>query len=543
MLRQISYLLCLILVALILPSALLHTAAQNIKPVLVLFHDIEEDSSNLADAGNSALQTGLFAEVVLTDYDWKNETVPEAAARLFKELTSTLNDARFVLYGFGKGGLIAEWIASRVREADGRIARVITVDTAFDGLQKPGLDMSAPGLQDIAPTSPTLQSLRSAPLNNIASVEFIRLWERGNEVVIQDSALRKPSGGEARTSQLVVRTKPFDPREVIPEMLAQAKKDFESEQFAKVVDACRYILKVEPKHGETNGLLGMSLYNSAMQEADQAQAAERFGESIQYLAAGLADGMEYKMPAAHHHNFGTTPFGPVTIGDVCYGRMFFSKGVFGFVSADNPAHRFLIPVSKVYGLSFDPNGSGRLHLEVGYTSWRGKEEKRRQYNFLPVRVTKSTTILPLRSSTPLGINKIGCNQGEGCHLSLQALYRFIAESQKLPNTSDPTMVGGQPETIETVHYALRAKNKHAGVMSFSASGLQWKETSSNADPKHNFTVPWEGVRMVSGMPWGLQLMFEDNKKLKRYLIECDTDQAMEIAKLLIKHGGVSTQPW
>ena len=517
--------------------------AQDARPILVVFHGIGESGADLSDVGASAFQTGSFSEVILTEYDWRTETVPAASARIFNVLIAARVQSKFVLYGFNKGGLIAEWIATRVKEAEGRIVRVITIDAPFEGVQGPVNGMNNAVIEDMAPNASTLQVLKTAPLNNIRAIEFVRVWEKNSALVRQDAALRKPIGGENNTSQLIVRTKPFDPHEVIPEILEQARKDFKAEQFPNVIEACRYILKAEPKHGEANALLGLSLYNSAMHEADQARATESFAESVRYLAVGASDGMEYKMPVAHHHNMGVTQFGALAIGDVCYGQMIISQGMFGFMSNDDARHRFLVPISWIRDLSFESNGSGRLHLEIGFRFSRAKEEKLKAYNFLPVRVTKSTTILPLQSTTPIGVNNIACNQGEGCNLGLQALYRLIGEVRKLPEVSlSIAQDSGITENIETTHFAVRAKNKHAGVMSFSTTGLQWRETGSNSDPKHDFSVSWEKVKDVSYMPFGLILLIEDNKKKRMHWIECDTDRMVGIVKQVLKHAKFSPRP-
>ena len=509
-----------------------HVIAQDAKPVLVIFHDVEESSGDLADTGNSALQTKLFAEVVLTDYDWKQETVPEAATRLFKTLTASFDKTQFVLYGFGKGGLIADWIATQVKEAEGRIVRVITVDTAFDGLQKPGLEMDSPGLRDIAANSPTLQTLRSSPANNIAKIEFIRLCEKDNRLVVQNSALRKPPGGEAQTSQLIVRTKPFDPHEVIPEMLVQARKDYETKQYNRVIEACRYILKTEPKHAEANSLLGLSLFSAGQVESDVAKAAELFNDSLQYLTNATAEGRLFWFPVAHHHSLGLAPGALFVANDLCYGRLVIDKNTIAFDPDGFSTHLFLAPIGKV-SAQFLASDVGTLHLEADFARGKGKE-KHKVYNFFAYQVRMSTSFTQIAPGAPVGSNQASCD--ERCPLTSQTLARLITKIQQLPVEKE----GPKKDIrIEAAHYAVRAKNKHIGKLIFSQDGLRWEEVSNNPDSKHNFFMPWaslERVYMLTGLY--VELAYKENKKNKTFQIAINGNGPIRLVKMIYEYSGI-----
>lgn len=522
----------LVLGILLLSFTFVQAEDQSAKPVLVIFHDVEESSDDLTDAGSSALRTDQFAEVVLTDYDWKKETVPEAAARLFRELTQSLDNTRFVLYGFGKGGLIAEWIATRLKESDGRIVRVITVDTAFDGLKRPGLEMDSPGLQDIAPNSSTLHTLQSAPVNSIAKIEFIRLWERNNTVVVQDSALRKPSGGEAATSQLIVRTKPFDPHEIIPEMLAQARKDYETKQYNKVIEACRYILKAEPKHAKGNSLLGLSLFSSGQVEADVNKAAELFNESLKYLTNAIAVGEGFQFSIAHHHSFGIVPGVLFVANDLCYGKLMIDRDTVAFDSNSDSSHIFLAPINKV-SAQFIASEVGTLHIEADFDRGTGKE-KHKVYNFFANQVRMSTSFTQVAPGAPVGSNQATCD--ERCPLTSQTLTQLVNKVQQLP-----LQPKGPKKKIwrEAVHYAVLAKNKHVGKLTFSEDGLYWEETSNNPDPKHNFSMPWaslEKVYMSTGLY--IELIFKENKKSKTFQIAVNGNDTLRLVKMIYQYSGV-----
>lgn len=532
MLNQKSNFSHLVFAVLLLSFTFVQSTAQNTKPVLVIFHDLEETSEDLADAGNSALQTGQFAEVVLTDYDWKMETVADAAARIFRELTKKLDKEQFVLYGFGKGGLVAEWIATRVKEADARIARVITVDAPFDGLQKPGLEINSPGLQDVTPNSPTLQALRSAPLNNTIAIEFIRLWEKGNAVVVQNSALRKPTGGENQTSQLIVRTKPFDPREVIPEMLDQAEKDYETKQYNKVIDACRYILKTEPQNAQANGLLGLSFYSSAIVESNANRAAELFNESLQYFTNAIVAGHYFTFPVAHHHNFGSS-FGVLVVNDACYGSLIIDKDTVAFQGQSD--HRFLAPISKV-SAQFVASEVGTLHVEVGFDKKNG-QEKRKVYNFLPSQIRMSTSFAQLTPTATIGNNQASCD--ERCPLIPQSLNRLINKVQQLPTQAVNPKGDIQ---MDAVHFAFREKNKHVGRLTFSENGLRWEELSNNPDSKHNFSISWSSLEKVF-LSHGLwfTLIYKENKKSRTFELAADVAKSIELAKMIYRYCGIAPE--
>src|SRR5262249_53869727 len=122
----------------------------------------------------------------------------------------------FVLYGYSKGGLVAEWIALRVKAANGRIERVITVDSLLDGANPADVveivnhlrgsetvQQSLPGIQELPPDSNTIRALTRDPVNDMRAAEVIRVWGKDDKTVTQDSALRRPPGDVNKAYRVV----------------------------------------------------------------------------------------------------------------------------------------------------------------------------------------------------------------------------------------------------------------------------------------------------------------------------------------------------
>lgn len=290
--------------------------SQDSRPVLVIFHGVMESSNDMIGISKSALNTQIFSEVAVMNYDWRNGLISDIAPRLFNSLNSKFPNSRFVLYGFDKGGLIAEWIATRVKEAESRVIRVVTVDAPLDGFSNLNANPAFPSLKEFASDSSTILALKNSPLNNINNVDFVRVWEKDSKIAGQNSALRSPVAQAAASRRVIVRTKPFDPREVFPEILAKAQKDLNEKLYSQVIQGCEYITKIEPKHAYANELLGFSNLNLADGESNSAKSAEFLALGYRQLATAMEGGEGsggYFFPVIHHHSMGDTP-GVMTFG-------------------------------------------------------------------------------------------------------------------------------------------------------------------------------------------------------------------------------------
>lgn len=504
-------------------------AQQISKPVLVIFHGAAETRNDLAEMAQVSHRMKTFSQVVVIGFNWASDSVVEAAPRMFGSLNLRFPNSSFILLGSREGGLIAEWIATRVKEAEGKITRVITVNSPFDEPAKQNVNATS---QSLGPNAGLTATLKEAPVNDLSRTEFVRLWEKGDQIVAQDSALRVLSAGGATTSRLIVRTKPYDPREVIPEMLVQARRDYETKQYNKVVEACRYILKTEPKQAEASSFLGLGLYSSALFESNVATAAELFNESLQHFANAIAEGQYFTFPVAHHHNFGSS-FGVLVINDACYGNLRIDKDTVAFVGQAD--HRFLAPINKVYA-QFVASDVGTLHVEVGFDK-KNDQEKRKTYNFLPNQIRMSASFAQITPTATIGSNQTSCD--ERCPLIPQTLNLLINKVRQLPVQKAKPKENIQ---IDAVHYALREKNKHTGRLSFSESGLQWEELSNNPNPKHNFSISWSALEKVylSNGLW-FTLIYKENKKSRTFELDAHVSNSIEVAKIIYRYSGIAPE--
>lgn len=171
---------------------------------LVILSPVGQTTKTLGRLAPS-LQSLKSLPMIAVEYDEQNGLVPVSATEIFRFLDDRSQNGRFILLGVGKGGLIAEWITTRVRAAERRIVRVITVNAPFDGLPRVATDPEPTlGVRDLYPESSTIKSLQSPPTNDVRQVDFIRLWQRNQTRVSQESAFRMPNQAGVTIRQLVV---------------------------------------------------------------------------------------------------------------------------------------------------------------------------------------------------------------------------------------------------------------------------------------------------------------------------------------------------
>ena len=504
------------------------TAQSNTKPVLVIFHGVAETRNDLAEMAQASHRMKAFSQVVVIGFNWSSDSVAEAAPRIFGSLNIRFPNSRFILLGSREGGLIAEWIATRVKEAEGKITRVITINSPLDEAAKQNASVTLPSL---GPNAGLTSTLKEAPINDLSRTEFVRLWEKDDKIVAQDSALRVLSAGGATTSRLIVRTKPYDPREVFPEILNQAQKDFEGKLYSQVINACEYITKIEPKHALANELIGLSNFNLGQGENNPAKSAELFALGLRQLTTAMEGGRDaYFFGVAHHHSMGNTP-GILTFNDVCYGRLALFRDALAFQSlGDDQSHNFLVPLSQVHNLRAEAVGPGRLHVEIG--------ERRKKYNFFSSSVNSSRSFTPLQPGTSIGVTQFSC--GANCMSHMDAIYRLIDSAKALPKAAKPdwaTLQNGLSWNL--VHGAVREKNRHQGVLTVTTTGISWKEQSANADPKHDFEVAHSDLKGFSFFQTSFFLLVKQNKKDKYFALECplcrqDSDSTIIVAYRVYK---------
>jgi hypothetical protein len=201
--------------------------ARGSQQVLVIFHGIRETAADMTAIDQAAVETGNYAHVVRITYDWAGDVVPDVAPAVFQKLAQQYPGATFDLYGYSKGGLVAEWITERDPAAEGMIDTLITVDSPLAGAQRLAQDISEgydtiagglvpyssdssrlpersePGLAELEPGSPTLKALERPPINDLSSVMIVRVWGQDDAIVERDSALRSPSGDVGRLFKVI----------------------------------------------------------------------------------------------------------------------------------------------------------------------------------------------------------------------------------------------------------------------------------------------------------------------------------------------------
>ena len=390
---------------------------QEYKPVLVVFHGTNETTADMDQFGKSALDTKMFFRVVVVRIDYGKYDVPTLSARIFKSLDATFPNMPFVLMGNGEGGLIAEWIATKLKVAESRVVRVITLNSPLDGTSSHDTTSGSPNLKGIEQNSTTILGLKSAPINDLSSTDFVRLWERDNKTIDQESALRMPVGTGSNVHRAIVRTKEYDPREALPEMIAQLRSDIKNKEYDKVIEKCQDILKIQPGQPEASLMIGLSFYNLAVNETDPQRANRMYSDSFSHLVRALTSGYEITLPIKHHHAIGIDQ-------GLCSGYLTITKDILKFHSIDGQGHDFNVPLSKVYELRLEPMKVGRLHMKIGFE--RGKHEAKANYNFHSAEVKIERKTMWLNLNTPYSYNEISCTVA--CLPSMDILYKLIQQN-------------------------------------------------------------------------------------------------------------------
>jgi len=387
-------------------------AAQDPKPILVVFHGADETRDDVRELAQASHDTKMFSRVVVIGYNWRNGKISEAAPRIFNSLNNRFPRAGFVLLGNKEGGLIAEWIATKVRSAEGRIVRVITLNSPLEGSDLHAGSVAA-GLKDLAPDSDTIRALKDSPTNDVHSVEFLRLWEKENKNVTQQSALRALSG--TATSRLVVRTKRYNPRAAIPGLIAEAKKTFfDDKQYDKVIVLCENILKIDADQQQALLLLAPSYYHLAMAETNAVKATSMYAESGRYFARIMDAGYSAIFPVAHHH-------AEFMDQNVCAGVITLSKNTFKFESTNAREKNLEVPIGRIAEVKFEPQKAGRLHISVRVL--RGTKERIERYNFHAAGIGLERETVWLSPTAPISFNSVKCPTG--CESAMEVIHVLL----------------------------------------------------------------------------------------------------------------------
>lgn len=523
--------LCSFLIAVSLSLGLTGFAVaepQQDKPVLVIFHGSGETKDDMRNLAESSSKTNMFARVVVIGYNWSRSDVPMAATRIFDSLSNDFPASSFVFLGNREGGILAEWIATRVKASEGKIVRVITLNSPMDGEDGDNSASIPRPIGDLASGSETIRLLKAPPLVDVSSIEFIRLWEKDNRLVNRESALSEPAGGEATASKVIVRTREYDPREVLPEMSAQAKKYFAARQYEHVVETGKAVLAVEPDDSNMNLLVGLSYYWMGLNSAGLEQAAEMYHSSLGHLSKALDAGVAVTIPVYHHH----TEFLDQSL---CRGYITVTKSSFSFRSTDSNGHEFSVPSSKIYELGIVADNAGQLHTRVGLQKEKG--EHKHNYNFFSAEVKVQREWVYLTPTTPIQTNKIYCTAA--CVPSMQVVYALIRRSVEHSGSlaeryfqaaSDYAQKGQWPQAEAQCRLAVEKEPDNARYQSFFGYTLAAQRKWESAEGAYRKALALDTgnaqLRGALAQTLYLQKKFEESESEYREALRLDPNDAL-----------------
>lgn len=148
--------------------------------------------------------------------------------------------------------------------------------------------------------------------------------------------------------------------------LAQAERDYNDNDYGKVMETTTAILNSNPEQPKANLLLGLAYLK-----------LQKFTNSANYLTKAIAAGEQVVLPINHHHYV-------FLVGDqLCSGNLTIGKGLFEFHSTTASGHDFSVPVSKVSEMAVEQLTGGRIRTKVFLQ--KGNKEEKKTYNFLSTR--------------------------------------------------------------------------------------------------------------------------------------------------------------
>lgn len=498
------------------------------KPVLVIFHGAGETQDDMRSLAEASGRTGMFARVLVIGYDWSGSNIPTTAPRLFNSLSEAFPGASFVLLGNREGGLLAEWIATRVKASEGRVVRVITLNSPLDGDAGSESGPTIRAVPDLAPGSETIRLLKGSPVVDVSPVEFIRLWGKDDKRVSSESALSEPAGGETAASKVIVRTREYDPHEALPEMTAQAQKYFTGRQYEQAVESGKAVLAVEPGDPKMNLVVGLSYYMLGLDSGGSEQATEMYRSSLGYLSKALDAGFAVVIPAYHHH-------AELLDQSLCRGYITVTKSTFSFRSTDSGGHQFSVPSNRIYELGMMPDNAGQLHTRVGLQKEKG--ERRHNYNFFSAEVKVQRELVYLTPTAPMQTNKIYCTVA--CVPSMQVVYELLRRSvENQSNVAeryfqaarDYAQKGRWPEAEEQCRRAVESEPADARYLEFLGGTLSAQRKWESAEGAYRKALALDTgnarIRGALAEMLYLQMKFEESESEYREALRIDPDNAL-----------------
>src|SRR5690242_20291839 len=77
--------------------------SQTRKPILLLFHGVDENRDSMRELAQVSFDAGMFSKVVVIGYNWQHSKIAEDAPRIFGSVTYKFPDKDFVLLGSKEG--------------------------------------------------------------------------------------------------------------------------------------------------------------------------------------------------------------------------------------------------------------------------------------------------------------------------------------------------------------------------------------------------------------------------------------------------------
>jgi tetratricopeptide (TPR) repeat protein len=192
--------------------------------------------------------------------------------------------------------------------------------------------------------------------------------------------------------------------------LIQAQTDFSTREYGKAVQECERLLTSQPDNLEANRLAGLSYYMLGLTSNSPDAGQTVFSRSYQYLAKVIASGGEVSIPVKHLEVIGLDQ-------QFCNGYLTVTNARLRFHSNTNNTDDFDVPLTQITELQ----SGGCLHMKI--STWSGKKEKKRNYNFFPT----MATLVPENvrfMNTSIATHDTRCDSA-ACESSMSVLYQLM----------------------------------------------------------------------------------------------------------------------
>lgn len=194
----------------------------------------------------------------------------------------------------------------------------------------------------------------------------------------------------------------------IEESLAQVASYLQAKRYPEAISSGREVLASHPNNSKANLLMGLAYYYS-----------DQYSDGVEFLTKAITLGEQVVLPIKHHH-------AAFLSDDLCTGRITIGRGTIAFSSTDRGGHDFIVPANKIYGLKFEPDKAGRVHVRVGIQKGKGTKEDKKTYNFHVIHAY----LIPANPNDPSSIKSVRC---DNCGHEAQLVYQLLGQLKETPS--------------------------------------------------------------------------------------------------------------